>query len=513
MTGSVTVSSGGILSPGFDIGNLTTSNLTLDAGADFNIGLLSPGPGYYGEESATGTVNVAGAILNLSAFPAFSSHDGDRYFLINNEGTHAVTGRFVAGNGVDAVAQGSILNEGAILSTNFLGSGRVARLTYLAGPNANSVAITLSPLAPTISSGPTNPSGSSVASFLFSDTDVGVTYLTSLDGSPFAAASNPASFASLSLGSHVLEVEAEDQAGNISVPTTYTWTVTPLSVSSIDAVSPSPRNAAVSIIVVTFSGPINTSSLTSGALTLTDNGGPNLITSAVTIGLIGRTTSTYVISGLAGLTAANGNYTLTVDSADLLGQNGAAGTNSLSTSWLMDSTPPTSKVNPLPTQETSLDFPVSVTGSDGGDPPSGVLSYAIYAAINGVAFSLWTTVPASDPTAIYNGQSNTTYAFYSVATDNSGNVENKQPGIEALTYVPDLTPPVTDGRRRARSTLRTRPSRSTSPAATPAERPSPSSRSLSRWIRARTRWLAVRRFRRGRPTVRGIATRPSLTGA
>ncbi len=146
--GSVTVSSGGILSPGFDIGDLTTGNLTLDAGADFNSGLLSPAPGEYGEESVMGTVSLGGATLNLGSFPAFKPQSGDQYILINNESTGAVSGNFVAGTGVDAFAPGATLNEGAILSTNFLGSDMIARLTYLAGSNANSVAITLSPLVP-----------------------------------------------------------------------------------------------------------------------------------------------------------------------------------------------------------------------------------------------------------------------------------------------------------------------------------------------------------------------------
>ncbi len=52
-------------------------------------------------------------------------------------------------------------------------------------------------------------------------------------------------------------------------------------------------------------------------------------------------------------------------------------------------------------------------------------------------------MPASDPTAAFTGQSNTTYSFYSVAHDLAGNVQADKPFIEASTYVPDLTPPVT----------------------------------------------------------------------
>ncbi|MFI5455749.1 MAG: dockerin type I repeat-containing protein [Isosphaerales bacterium] len=52
-------------------------------------------------------------------------------------------------------------------------------------------------------------------------------------------------------------------------------------------------------------------------------------------------------------------------------------------------------------------------------------------------------MPASNPTATFTGQSNTTYAFYSIAHDLAGNTESKTPLIEAITYVPDLTPPIT----------------------------------------------------------------------
>jgi hypothetical protein len=71
------------------------------------------------------------------------------------------------------------------------------------------------------------------------------------------------------------------------------------------------------------------------------------------------------------------------------------------------------------------------------------VSYAIYESTNGGPWTPWTTVSATAPTASFTGQSNTTYSFYSIATDYAGNSEVKQPIIEASTYVPDLTPPVT----------------------------------------------------------------------
>ena len=238
---------------------------------------------------------------------------------------------------------------------------------------------------------------------------------------------------------------ATDNAGNTQpTPTAAQQTVqiiSPLTITSIAAVSPNPRNTTVSNIDVTFSEPIKLSTFTDSSVTLTDNGGGNLITSAVTFASVGG--STYQINGLGSLTASNGNYTLSVNAAAIDDQNGNPGSGTLSTSWLMDTTPPTSTVDPLPQRGTSLTFAVVVTGSEGGLPPSGVKSYNIYSSTNGGAWSLWTTVPASSPTAEFTGQSNTTYAFYSTATDNAGNTQAYNPQIEASTYLPDLTAPVT----------------------------------------------------------------------
>ncbi|MFI5455434.1 MAG: beta strand repeat-containing protein [Isosphaerales bacterium] len=219
----------------------------------------------------------------------------------------------------------------------------------------------------------------------------------------------------------------------------------PLTLTGLGPVSPNPRNSSVSSLNVTFNRPINLSSFTTGNLTLTDNGGANLIAGSVTITFVSA--STYQVGGLTGLTGAEGNYTLNVSAAGIQDQNGIAGTGSLSTSWLMDTTPPVSDVNALPHRGTSLSFAVSVTGSDptgaGNSPPSGVASYDIYASTNGGAWTLWTNVAASNPTATFTGQSNTTYCFYSIAHDNAGNTESKNPRIETSTYLPDLTPPVT----------------------------------------------------------------------
>ncbi len=97
----------------------------------------------------------------------------------------------------------------------------------------------------------------------------------------------------------------------------------------------------VSSVDVTFNEPINTSSLTAGAVTLTDNGSP-VDVSGVSLTLVQGTTSTYAIGDLSGLTAASGSYTLSINAADIEDQNGFAGAGpAVSTSWVVAANAPT----------------------------------------------------------------------------------------------------------------------------------------------------------------------------
>jgi hypothetical protein len=107
---------------------------------------------------------------------------------------------------------------------------------------------------------------------------------------------------------------------------------------------------------------------------------------------------------------------------------------------VIDSGPPTSSVNPLPATETTPSFTVSWSGHD--DPGgSGVASYSIYVSDNGGPFTAWltgTTLTA----ATYTGQSGHTYAFYSIATDNVGNVQPTPIAAQATTLVVASSPAV-----------------------------------------------------------------------
>jgi hypothetical protein len=76
----------------------------------------------------TGDVELGDATLDLDIDPGFTPQAGEPYILIANDGSDAVSGEFAG------------LAEGAIVSTDFGGSGLTARITY-AGGDGNDVAI------------------------------------------------------------------------------------------------------------------------------------------------------------------------------------------------------------------------------------------------------------------------------------------------------------------------------------------------------------------------------------
>jgi hypothetical protein len=102
----------------------------------------------------------------------------------------------------------------------------------------------------------------------------------------------------------------------------------------------------------------------------------------------------------------------------------------------LDNTPPVSHVLALPVDETSPSFTVSWSGTDVG---SGIQNYTIYVSDNGGAFTAWQTA-TTQTTATFTGTTGNTYGFYSIATDNVGNVELSKTVAEASTQVTAATP-------------------------------------------------------------------------
>ncbi len=97
-----------------------------------------------------------------------------------------------------------------------------------------------------------------------------------------------------------------------------------------------------------------------------------------------------------------------------------------------DTGSPTSSVTALPANSPAT-FTVSWSGSDdvGG---SGIASFDIFMSEDGGPFQLWQNATTA-LMATFDGEVDHVYAFYSVATDNVGHVEQKNSGSEATTKV------------------------------------------------------------------------------
>jgi hypothetical protein len=98
----------------------------------------------------------------------------------------------------------------------------------------------------------------------------------------------------------------------------------------------------------------------------------------------------------------------------------------------------TSSVATLPAMEHSTQFNVSWSGS-GSSSGSGVGSYTVYVSDNGAPYTAWlanTTLIS----AMFDAQDGHAYSFYSVATDNVGNVQPIPASAQASTVVDAAAP-------------------------------------------------------------------------
>ena len=99
-------------------------------------------------------------------------------------------------------------------------------LSHTGLPTAYSWTIdTTPPPAPAIGSGPANPTNLTSASFVFSDSEPGLSFQCQRDGGAFSACTSPASYSGLPDGAHTFAVRATDAAGNTGATASKGWTV------------------------------------------------------------------------------------------------------------------------------------------------------------------------------------------------------------------------------------------------------------------------------------------------
>jgi hypothetical protein len=101
--------------------------------------------------------------------------------------------------------------------------------------------------------------------------------------------------------------------------------------------------------------------------------------------------------------------------------------------WIntIDATKPASHVLPLAPTQTSSQFEVRWEGTDEG---AGIRDYTIYVAEDRGPFAPWLT-DTNDTSALFSGKNGKTYGFYSVARDQTGNVEDTPSSADASTQV------------------------------------------------------------------------------
>ncbi len=104
---------------------------------------------------------------------------------------------------------------------------------------------------------------------------------------------------------------------------------------------------------------------------------------------------------------------------------------------LLDSAAPSSAAQALPAETDTAQFQVSWSGTDETDG-SALASFSVYVSDSGQPFTLW-IADATFREAPFAGQPGHTYAFYSVARDNAGNIEKPPATPDAVTRVTGAT--------------------------------------------------------------------------
>ena len=263
------------------------------------------------------------------------------------------------------------------------------------------------PPTTTITLGPPGNSGTGVASFSFSSSAPGSTFQCQLDGGGWTACTSPQYYSGLSDGSHTFQVRSIDQAGNVGLPATQTWSVN-TSLPALSLSSPS-DGTTTNNPTLTIAGTGGVASGDASTVTINIYSGTSISGTAV------QTLTTTVNSGSGAWTThpspalQDGTYTVYAQQA------GAAGTAyTAASTFTIDTTPPTTSIISGPqgtTSVTSARF--AFTSSEAGS--------TFQCQLDGGA---WTA--CSSPQS-YSSLALGMHTFSVRATDPAGNVDPNPP--------------------------------------------------------------------------------------
>ncbi len=371
--------------------------------------------------SWSGQDNTGGS--GLASYTIYYSDNGGAYqTLVSN--TTTTTSSFTGTNG-HTYGFISIATDNAGNIQTIPGSAQATTKVDTIPPTSSVTALPgFSPGTFRVSwSGQDNAGGSGVASYSV--------YVSDNGGSFVPLVSNTSQTSAFFTGSdghtYGFYSVATDEVGNVQ-PTPSSAQAT----TKVDATPPTSTVTALpafspGTFTVTWSGQDNPggSGLASYSVYYADNGGTYvpLVTNTTT------TSKTFTGSD-------SHTYSFYCIATDNVG-NVQATPSAPQATTKVDTTPPTSSVNVLPSFSPGT-FTLSWSGQDtvGG---SGVASYTIYYSDNGGSYQALVTNTAATSRS-FTGQNGHTYSFYSIATDNVGNVQ-PNPGFAQATTKVDSVPP------------------------------------------------------------------------
>jgi sugar lactone lactonase YvrE len=183
----------------------------------------APGSTDTTDGTLTATVqNIGNAVLTFSGIAVSANFKLDNSVTTCSTSTALAAGTSCVVGVTFAPTISGALAGTLTLTDNALNVSGATQVINLAGTATGSIA---PPLAPTINSGPANPTTATTATFTFSDTQSGVTFVCSLDSAAYAACSSGVNYSALAARAHTFAVEAKGSAGNLSTAATYNWTV------------------------------------------------------------------------------------------------------------------------------------------------------------------------------------------------------------------------------------------------------------------------------------------------
>ena len=251
-----------------------------------------------------------------------------------------------------------------------------------------------------------------------------------------------------SFGQHRLRVRTVDLAGNVAdtfIENLFV-TDTPPVVESITGVPDAFSRGAIDAVDVTFVSPVDVATVTKLALSVTRNGGANLVNGTVSVEALadGRT---YRFNGLTPITGDEGLYNLDFNFGNVANPSGLRSSQSSNFNWRNDTTGPTSNIDRLQFVQELGTFVINLDGADSAlatdVPGSGIVAYDLYVSDYRSPFQFMESIPAEVATTTFVGEPNQLYVFRVVARDAAGNIESKPNGIDAWTYMPDIFAPIT----------------------------------------------------------------------